>query len=94
MSAKPSLVYVRWDDAIHPEQEWVHTSDVKREPCMLVETVGWLVHRSERSVHVAVSISDRDDENPVYAGVMVIPAGCVESITPLPLPAAPAKKRK
>jgi hypothetical protein len=75
-----NLVYVRWQDAIHPQGAWEHTKDIEREPDCLTETVGWLVHQTPKVVQVAVTISGRGKDDEQYTGIMVIPMGCVDSI--------------
>ena len=78
-------VYVRWLDAVHPLGEWTSTKDLVDDPCMLVETIGWLVRQSSSAVQVAVSVSDRskpDDEQ--CTGEMTIPLCCIEVMESLP----------
>lgn len=80
------LVYVRWNDAIHPDAGWKHSADdVSDVPAMLCETAGWLVRRNDQCVQIAVTKTHEDGVHHV-TGVMVIPVGCILSLTTLALP--------
>jgi hypothetical protein len=76
---------VVWLDAMHPSGTWEEGKDLKDDPEMRVDTVGFLARRSKTALQVATSVSDVNDSTGVqYAGLMTIPVCCVVSITTLP----------
>jgi hypothetical protein len=77
------IVLVRWHDAIHPVGEWTFSRDLEKDEDALAETVGWLLHQSEKTVQVAVTLCDVGHEDEQFTGMMTIPMGCVERIVSL-----------
>ena len=85
------VVYVRWQDAVHPTSDWERPAEFERDPDLLTETVGWLVNRNRKLVQVAVTCAGRDTPDEQLTGIMSIPMGCVDRIVAVPVDGKSAK---
>lgn len=84
----PHPVLIEWDDAadVSPAQ-WIDPEEVTDEavaPCGIV-SVGWLVHRSESAVLLALSVSEVGD----LRGAFVVPTACIRRLVALKIPGRP-----
>jgi hypothetical protein len=70
------LKIIKWRDTVQ-DPSWEPHEEVD---CLVVETVGWEVHRSEDTVKLG---GTRDEEGNV-SGIIAIPLGCVVECRTIP----------
>ena len=81
MSALASPVLVVWVDAHTMGHGWRDVASIKKQPQLLIRSVGWLIEDETDFVTLAASI---DAENPAETnqidGDIRIPRGCIVNV--------------
>lgn len=84
----PEVVLVTWLDTTNYEGWFGSEDELPAEP-LKMQTLGWLVHKDDAVVVVAMTASELK-----MGELLVIPAGCICSIDTLPNKSKPPKEAK
>lgn len=76
--ASPTAALVTWLDASLLSGWFDSQDDIEPEP-LRMQTLGWLIHQDKKVVILAMSASKYK-----YGELLIIPAGCVQTVDLLP----------
>ena len=73
------VVLAEWEDSVQVDSSWQWLDEADYPPIVICRSVGWLLHRDERQLTLAVSIGGKESREQV-SGVITIPARAVVKI--------------
>ncbi len=74
------LVLVEWEDSRQGVSAWTTFGELKEADTCLIRSVGWLLRRTKRLLHLVPHIGGRPDQG---CGDIIIPRSAVRRITAL-----------
>lgn len=68
------LLQVTWRDAVSNHSGWAKKTDVEKQQCPVVRSVGWELKRTKRHLTLVASVIENDDD---VSGDVTIPLGMI-----------------
>ena len=76
----PTAILVEWEDSVQVDPSWQWVDEIDHVPVATCQSVGWLLHRDERQITLAVSIGTSRDRLQA-SGVITIPVRAIIKLT-------------
>lgn len=75
-----TIVNLHWSDSEQPTAEWQWLDEIKHREAISVETTGYLVYLTDRTIAVCLSLADMDTPRGQVSGLKRIPTICVHRL--------------